>query len=145
MVKPCLLDVNVLLALGAPDHTHHEIARAWFKSLGRTPWATCPLTECGFVRISANPKLTAGAGNIESAHAVLRAQRALPHHQFWPDDFSLADEPLFGAIERHDHVSDVYLLTHAHRRKARLASFDRGLAALADRAGLRDTVLLLSR
>lgn len=50
-----LADVNVLLALIDPVHVHHEGASQWFVDASARGWATCPLTENGFVRILSNP------------------------------------------------------------------------------------------
>ena len=49
-----LPDVNVLIALAWPNHVHHDPARSWFAANLNTGWATCPLTEAGFVRLSCN-------------------------------------------------------------------------------------------
>jgi len=46
-----LLDANVLIALGGPSHKHHASAHQWFSSGAAGGWATCPLTQCAFVRI----------------------------------------------------------------------------------------------
>ena len=48
-----LLDINLLLYLADPMHVHHELSHQWFAKKGRKGWATCPLTENGFVRIAA--------------------------------------------------------------------------------------------
>src|SRR6185503_2205055 len=45
-----LLDVNLLVALFDPEHVHHHIAHDWFSEYG-DPWATCPLTENGALRV----------------------------------------------------------------------------------------------
>ena len=50
-----LLDVNVLIALFDPDHTLHEPAARWFESNARDGWASCPLTQNGFVRVVLSP------------------------------------------------------------------------------------------
>ena len=55
MKRPALLDVNVLIAIFAPHHIHHEAAHAWFAANRSSGWATCPLTENGMVRILSNP------------------------------------------------------------------------------------------
>jgi predicted nucleic acid-binding protein len=46
-----LLDVNVLLALLDQAHVHHARARKWFLARALDGWASCPLTQNGFVRI----------------------------------------------------------------------------------------------
>ena len=54
-----LLDVNLLVALFDPDHVHHELAHDWFADNHAHGWATCPLTQNGFVRILAHPRFPA--------------------------------------------------------------------------------------
>ena len=46
-----LLDINILIALADPDHEHHGKAESFFLANHRLGWATCPITENGFVRI----------------------------------------------------------------------------------------------
>ena len=46
-----LLDVNVLLALFDPAHIHHARAFAWWSDRRGEGWASCPLTQNGFVRV----------------------------------------------------------------------------------------------
>jgi predicted nucleic acid-binding protein len=55
--RPLLLDVNALMALAWPNHQFHT---AVLKRLERQPvprWATCVLTQLGFVRLSSNPTI----------------------------------------------------------------------------------------
>jgi predicted nucleic acid-binding protein len=47
-----LLDVNVLLALFDADHAEHRRARDWLASEIHHGWASCPVTQNGFVRIA---------------------------------------------------------------------------------------------
>ena len=51
-----LFDVNVLIARFDPAHVHHERAHRWWKLNKTSGWASCPLTENGFVRILSQPK-----------------------------------------------------------------------------------------
>lgn len=50
-MKGYLIDVNALLALAWPTPMH-AVAEDWFFALGRTAWATCTVTELGFIRLS---------------------------------------------------------------------------------------------
>ena len=131
MVSGCLLDVNVLLALGWRTHGHHRAAKAWFNGPDNRKWATSSMTECGFIRIGSNPRLTSGGGDIESALTVLRGLRQHRYHEFWRDDYSPVDEPLFAKLQGHNQITDAYLLALCARRKARLVTFDAGLKAMA--------------
>jgi len=54
-VSVSLLDVNVLLALAWPTHVHHAAAHRWFAENHAMGWATCPLTQLGFVRLGIQP------------------------------------------------------------------------------------------
>ena len=68
-----LLDINVLVALAWPNHEHHDISHRWFAAHAAAGWATCPLIQCGFVRISSNPKIIANAVKPDDAIALLTA------------------------------------------------------------------------
>ena len=84
----CLLDVNVLMALFWEHHEHHSKVRAWFKSV--TNFATCPVSQLGFARVSSHPLLGYGM-TPDSAFGVLRRFLADPRHRFIPDVLSCAD------------------------------------------------------
>lgn len=49
-----LLDVDVLLALLDPVHSHHAQTHEWFASHGQA-WASCAITLNGALRIMAHP------------------------------------------------------------------------------------------
>lgn len=130
-----LLDVNVLLALAWPNHVHHERAHGWFRSIDGKPWATCPATQSGFVRVSSNRKALAYARAPLEAVALLRSIVALPGHQFWRDDFDLAradwilELPLVGHLQ----VSDLRLVALARAKEGQVVTFDRGVRSLVPR------------
>lgn len=132
-----LLDVNALVALAWDAHVHHKAVAAWFDQ--RTgPWATCPVSEAGFVRVSSNPKILAGALSVEGARRVLSDLRALGEHRFLGNDVSLTDAdipPMIG----HRQVTDAVLLTVARRAGVPLVTFD---AAVTTLAGGEDVELL---
>jgi len=54
-VNGCLLDVNVLIALLWPPHEAHARTQRWFATNADQGWATCAMTQAGFVRIVSNP------------------------------------------------------------------------------------------
>jgi uncharacterized protein len=126
-----LLDVNALVALAWDSHVHHVAIRRWFSANSSGGWATCPITESGFVRVSSNPKVLPTAIAVDAARRVLSALRALDGHAFLTDDVSIGD-PDFPRIVGHRQVTDGHLLTLARRRSTRLVTFDAALFALAD-------------
>lgn len=125
-----LLDVNALVALAWDSHVHHLAVRRWFASQSAEGWATCPLTESGFVRVSSNRKALPHAIGVEEARDVLRALRRAPGHRFLDDDVSIGDDDV-PRMNGHRQVSDAHLLTLARRRGAVLVTFDAGIPALA--------------
>jgi toxin-antitoxin system PIN domain toxin len=126
----CLLDVNALVALVWDSHVHHAVIRGWFSKNGRQGWATCPITESGFVRVSSNPKVLPSPIGVETARGALTALRAVSGHQFLIDDVSITDDDV-PRIVGHRQVTDAHLLTLARRRGFRLVTFDNALVKLA--------------
>jgi uncharacterized protein len=124
-VTTYLLDVNLLLALSDPMHVHHELAHRWFASKGDLSWATCPLTENGFVRVASHPSYPNRPGDVIAVLAILHQLCESLGHVFWPDDVSIQDILTPGAIITHAQVTDVYLAGLAVRRQGRLATLDR--------------------
>lgn len=122
-----LLDVNVLIALFDELHEYHEAAHQWFGRNRRLGWATCPLTENGFVRIVSNPTYPGRGTSLEDAIARLEEFRKSGNHAFWPDSLSLRDGSLFRPVHLtgHRQLTDVYLLALAFHHSGRLATFDR--------------------
>ena len=133
-----LLDVNALVALAWDAHVHHVAIRAWFAANRDRGWATCPVTEAGFVRASSDGKAIPGALAVDQARAVLAALRGVGRHRLLVDDVSPCDDDV-PRIAGHRQVTDVLLLTVARRNGVRLVTFDRALASLA---GDRDVELL---
>lgn len=120
-----LLDLNLLVALAWPNHVHHRPALAWFAAHRDGGWATCPVTESGFVRVSSNRRV------IPEAHSP-REAIALPGHVFWADDVSFArgQSVAVEALLGHRQVTDAHLVALAIERRGRVATFDRGLREL---------------
>ena len=139
-----LLDVNVLIALAWPNHVHHDAARSWFTERRRRGWATCPLTEAGFVRVSCNPSAVGRTATPREAIALLRRLRRLETHSFWPLERSMVELPneILARIQGYRQVTDAVLLAAAMRRGGELATFDSGLADLVTATGRRSVCLI---
>ena len=133
MVEPVwLLDVNILVALLWRPHSHHRVAQSWFDSRRRRRWASCPITQAGFVRIIGNPQAQAAGVSPRDALRALEESVARSHHEFWADDLPLAEAlaPVAERLRGHRQITDAYLLGLTLRRGGRLATFDRGVLAL---------------
>lgn len=136
-----LLDVNVLVALAWPNHVHHSAAQRWFTRHHGSGWATTPVTETGFVRISSNRSAIATATTPVLAMQLLRSMTNLAGHVFWPDAVEVVDDQLGDGdlITHHKLVTDAHLLALAQHRQGRLVTFDSGIARLL---GSREPELL---
>jgi uncharacterized protein len=120
--------VNALVALAWDTHVHHAATASWFDA--RTAaWATCPVSEAGFVRVSSNRRVLVGAISVDDARDVLRALRALGEHRFLANDVSLTDADV-PPVADHRQVTDALLLVVARRAGVPLVTFHASLAAM---------------
>ncbi len=121
-----LLDVNLLIAISDRDHVHHNVSKKWFKENSPNGWATCPITENGFVRVISNPKYPGNPGPPSKVIPLLNALISVPGHQFWADDISIvADNPIELTDETSSNsITDLYLLALASNSKGKLATLD---------------------
>lgn len=133
-MKGYLLDTNLLIALLWPSHEKHEPALKWFSRHRARGWATCPITQAGFVRIVSNPAFSRDAVQPREALQVLNANTAAEDHTFWADDLPVAESVAFTGIRLmgHQQVTDAYLLGLAIRRSGVLATLDQRIAALTE-------------
>ncbi|HUG83451.1 MAG TPA: TA system VapC family ribonuclease toxin [Euzebya sp.] len=134
-----LPDVNVLVALVWPNHVHHAAAVGWFSAQRDSGWATCPVTESGFIRVSSNRRVIPEARAVPEAAAAMRALRMVGAHRFWTDDVSLAtsDVVRLEEVQGYRQVTDVHLLALARGHGGQVVTFDQGLASLGGRDVVR--------
>ena len=132
-MKGYLLDTNVLIALLWPSHVHHDRALRWFARRRGKGWATCPLTEAGFVRVVSNPSFSRDAVTPREAAGVLAANTAAKDHLFWADELSFPKATAYAGVRLvgHQQVTDAYLLGLALHRSGMLATLDERIAELA--------------
>jgi len=122
----CLLDVNTLMALLWENHEHHASVRQWFK--GVSAFATCPVAQLGFARVSSHPLLGYGL-TPDDAFGVLRRLFADSRHQFIPDDLSCADRVVrTDLMSSANQITDRYLVALARQHGCTLATLDEPLA-----------------
>lgn len=117
-----LLDGNVLIALILDEHVHHDAALTWFEEVAG--FATCPITQGTLLRT-----LLRLDDQIADALATLGTLASDDRHEFWPADLAYSAVRMTG-VTGHRQVTDAYLAGLARARRGRLATFDKGLAAL---------------
>jgi toxin-antitoxin system PIN domain toxin len=120
-----LCDINLLLALTDPMHVHHDPAHQWFAENGQHSWATCPLTENGFIRIASHPNYPNRPGDVPAVFSILHQLCEATGHHFWPEDLSILEILTSNTLITHAQITDVYLLSLAVHNKGKLATLDR--------------------
>jgi len=127
-----LPDVNTLVAAAWPNHIHHHIVRKWLLSEATQGWATCPITETGFLRISMNP--TVVGRNIRFSDALSLLQRYTSdtaHHDWDSAPFPRSWETwLIDRVQGYRQVTDATLVATAIAYDGVLATLDSGISAL---------------
>jgi len=121
-----LLDVNVLLALAWPNHQFHRAAIARLEPR-RSRWATCALTQLGFIRLSANPAVVPEPRRPAEAAALLRIMVEDARHVYLealPSPMARHFDAALAGLLGHQQVTDAYLLALAGRHAATLVTFD---------------------
>lgn len=144
-----LLDVNILISLAWKPHKHHSTAANWFHDFGSTGWASCALTQAGFIRIITQPAFATADGYlpimIDQASDMLLNHVSHKKHQFLDLNFGF-DKVLSvctGGLQGHRQITDAYLLTLAIQNKRQLVTFDLGIGSLLATAAERQKHLLI--
>ncbi|MBK9656470.1 MAG: PIN domain-containing protein [Rhodanobacteraceae bacterium] len=129
-----LLDVNALLALAWEEHEFHGRILARMMRLEGDQWASCAITQLGFMRVSSTPGLFRPAPTPGGARQVLHALLAHTQHRFLTDPPTAPVEmaATMDALQGYRQITDAYLLAIAQHHQARVLSFDRGMHLLAE-------------
>jgi toxin-antitoxin system PIN domain toxin len=124
-------DVNVLIGLAWPNHQFHSVAiRTIAASTDR--WATCALTQLGFIRLSSNPAVNPAAKSPSEAASLLEAMTGDALHVYLDTPPSPVDSRReFEKVLGHKQVTDAYLLALARHYNATFITFDTKLKVLA--------------
>lgn len=128
-----LLDMNVLLGCGWKSHPGHPALLDWL--LRTQDWATCPLTESAFMRISMT---TAYQATFDDTRRSLTTLCALRGHRFLVDDVNAA---LLPALKSYKDTTDAHLVTLAKRHGLKLATLDASLLSKTWAAGVAENPL----
>ncbi len=128
--RALLLDVGTLLALAWPNHQFHG---AVVRRLERRPlpaWATCALSQLGFVRLSSNPAVVNVRKTPAEAVAILAGLTRDRRHRYLD---RLPPLPAVGGrfdhLLGHQQVTDAYLVAVAAANEAVLVTLDHRLSS----------------
>lgn len=139
-----LLDVNVLVALLEAEHVDHHRAREWMTAQIAHGWASCAITQNGFIRVVSQPKYPKPLA-ISDAIERLRRAAATEHHRFWSCEVSMLDARVIDASRLHGprQITDAYLLALATANGGRLVTFDRAIPLAAVPAANPENLIVL--
>ncbi len=139
-----LLDINVLLALLDSDHVDHRRAHEWLEGAIEDGWASCAITENGFVRIMSQPRYPSPISPTEAIDLLRRACDSGPH-EFWTCEVSLLDARVVDRSRLHSprQVTDAYLLALAAAHGGRFVTFDRSLSISSVKGASKDHLTAL--
>jgi uncharacterized protein len=121
-----LLDVNFLIACGWESHAEYIRASRWLSHA--KSFATCPISEMGFLRVSLSP---AYGASFEDAMTALGAIIKMSTHRFLGDATRAKDLP---EVSTTKEVTDAHLVHLARRNRLKLATFD---ATICEKAWAR--------
>ena len=126
-----LLDVNVLVSLLDANHEHHPAVMGWCGQ-NNDRWASCPITQNGYLRIVTQERYP-NTISIEEAIRTLSQAVSTPDHDFLSDNISLLDPQLVA----HQHIqgpkqfTDIYLFALSVSHGARFVTLDGGVPRVA--------------
>ncbi len=144
-MRRALLDINVLLALLDSDHVDHVRASAWLDDEVDGGWASCAITENGFVRIISQPRYPSPIAPAQAIELLRRATDG-DQHKFWSCDVRLLDPAIVRSSRVHSprQVTDAYLLALAAAHQGRFVTFDRSIAVESVMGATPDLLTVLS-
>lgn len=127
-----LLDVNALIALGWDHHQHHDTMLSWFRRGATRGWATCAISQAGFIRVLSQPAVSNMTASVAEWSDSLAQVLSHPAHRLVSLDFAFADvlACCTGGVVGHRQITDAYLLTAAMRAGMKLLTFDSGITTL---------------
>lgn len=128
-----LLDVNFLLACAWQSHADHAKARAWLET--QPSFATCPISQLGFLRVSLSPGYRAGFADALAALEDITTRKGA---QFIADDLPGEKVP---PVTSYSDMTDAYLVALAKAHGLKLATLDGPLCGKAWAKGVAENPL----
>jgi hypothetical protein len=140
-----LLDVSALISLLDANHTHHTAVMGWFGQ-NKDGWASCPITQNGYLRIVTQDKYP-NTISVEKAISTLEQAVSGPGHKFLHDDISLLDQQLVAHqhVQGHKQLTDIYLLALSVHHGAQFVTLDEGVPRVAVRRATNASVHVIGR
>lgn len=140
-----LLDVNVLLASLDSDHTDHIRAIGWINDWAEHGWASCAITQNGFVRIISQHRYP---NSVAPGQAIDRLAHATctKYHEYWPCSVSMVDDRVIDRSQVYGsrQITDAYLLALAVANNGRLVTFGRTIPLSAVRDATPQHLVVLN-
>ena len=125
-----LLDVNFLVACAWQSHADHVRANRWLDTV--KGFATSPVSEMGFLRVSMSPAFGA---SFADAMAALEAVVTMRGHRFLRDGTRGRSLP---GVTSSREVTDAHLVRLAARHRLRLATLDKALCSKSWAKGIAE-------
>lgn len=136
-MNEALLDANTLIAAHDESHADHVRARDFVENLQH--FYTCPQTQGAFLRFFTRPwrdaegqdrppRLTTAAA-MDHLSAILQLKK----HRFLPDDFPFTKISM-RSLSGFKQWNDAYLIAKAAKESLRLATLERKLENMDDKA-----------
>jgi uncharacterized protein len=128
-----LFDVNLLVTMHLPGSNSFSQVQHWFSMIGSKNFATCAITQAGFIRVSTQLAVIGGAIDVSEAKVALQRLTARSEHAYWPIDISYLEavEPFETRMLGYRQITDAYLLGLAIHHRGKLATLDRAIVHLA--------------
>lgn len=128
-----LLDVNFLLACAWQSHANHARARTWLEA--QPSFATCPISQLGFLRVSLSPGYRASFADALAALEDITNRKGA---KFIADDLpGVKVHP----VTSYSDMTDAYLVALAKAHGLKLATLDRSLCGKAWAKGVAEDPL----
>ncbi|MEO6754233.1 MAG: PIN domain-containing protein [Chthoniobacteraceae bacterium] len=128
-----LLDVSFLLACAWSGHADHARANRWLNSTSK--FATAPITQTGFLRVSMSAAYGASFADAQNA---LRAILQLKSHRLVTDAVRADSLP---ALSSNRDVTDAHFVKLAASHRLKLATLDDELCKKPWAAGIAENPL----
>lgn len=136
--------MSVLIALLDEKHVHHSIVSDWLVHNIEQGWASCPITQNGFVRIVSQSSYP-NRMTVPEAVRRLNVAMSTPYHQFVADDINMFAGSFIRDWQTLNPagLTDAYLLALAVTHEFQFVSLDRRMQLEAVRgADARHLVIL---